>query len=143
MSKIKFGKFALGAALGAGLGILFAPQKGSETRRQLKEKLDELILKVKEIDVEEVKEEVSKKVEEIKRELEDLDKEKVLKIAKEKALLIQKKSEELYKYAVKKGTPVVEKIADEVRLKALSVAKDVVNKLEREEKEAKKQTKKK
>ena len=36
-----FGKFLLGAAVGAGIGILFAPKKGSETRRELKEKLDE------------------------------------------------------------------------------------------------------
>ena len=42
------GKFALGALIGAGLGILFAPEKGSVTRRQLKEKLDELLNKAKE-----------------------------------------------------------------------------------------------
>ena len=34
------GKFIAGAVLGAGLGILFAPKKGSETRKDLKEKLD-------------------------------------------------------------------------------------------------------
>ena len=49
------GKFLLGAAVGAGLGILFAPKAGSETRRDLKKKMDELVKKVKEIDVDEVK----------------------------------------------------------------------------------------
>ena len=41
--KSGMGKFVVGAALGAGLGVLFAPKKGSETRRELKEKLDEFI----------------------------------------------------------------------------------------------------
>ena len=127
------GKFIAGAAVGAGLGILFAPQKGSETRRALKEKLDELVKKAKEIDINEVREEVEAKVEEIKAELEDLDKEKALKIAKQ---------ESLYDYAVAKGTPVVEKIAADIKEKTLTVAKEVVEKLEEEKQEEKKTTKK-
>ena len=111
------GKFIAGAAVGAGLGILFAPQKGSETRRALKEKLDELVKKAKEIDINEVREEVEAKVEEIKAELEDLDKEKALKIAKQKAKVLQAKAESLYDYAVAKGTPVVEKIAADIKEK--------------------------
>ena len=96
MSKCKgLGKFALGAAIGAGVGILFAPKKGSETRRDLKKKFDELIAKAKELDANEVKEMIEAKIEEIKYEIEDLDKEKAIKIAKEKASKIKKKSEEL------------------------------------------------
>ena len=53
------GKFMLGAAVGAGVGVLFAPKKGSETRHDLKVKFDELIAKVKEIDSEEVKEKIN------------------------------------------------------------------------------------
>ena len=60
MSKEKksgLGKFLAGAAIGAGLGILFAPKKGSETRADLKAKIEELVKQVKKIDLVEVKEE--------------------------------------------------------------------------------------
>ena len=50
------GKFIAGATIGAGLGILFAPKKGSETRKDLKEKIDNVIAKIKSVDTEEVKE---------------------------------------------------------------------------------------
>lgn len=133
MSKEKksgIGKFIAGAAVGAGLGILFAPKKGSETRKDLKNKLNEFIGKAKEIDIDEVKEEFFKKVDEVKKELEELDKEKVLKIAKKKGEELKKKSEELLALAKEKGTPVLENVANEVREKAIAVVKEVLEKLE-------------
>ena len=138
MSKEKkgcgLGKFVLGAAVGAGLGILKKKKKGSETREDLKKKINELLAKVKEIDAEDVKEAIETKIAEIKDELEDLDKEKALKIAKQKAADIKKKSEELVNLAVEKGTPVLQKAADEVRQKAIVVVKEVLKRLEKEEK---------
>ena len=136
MSKNKGGiaKFIAGAAVGVGLGILFAPKKGSETRKDLKNKIDELLNKAKDIDAEDVKEMIEDKIEEIKMELSDLDKEKVLKIAKEKGIAIKEKSQELVELAIEKGTPVLEKAAKEVREKAISVVKEVLNKLEKKEK---------
>ena len=137
MSKEKkksgLGKFLAGAAIGAGLGVLFAPKKGSETRRELKQKFDELVAKAKEIDIDEVKENIENKVEEIKAELEDLDKEKVLKIAKKKAKEIETKANELVNYAIEKGTPVLEKTASTVKEKTIEVTKQILAKLEKED----------
>lgn len=136
MSKEKhsgLGKFIAGAAIGAGLGILFAPRKGSETRAQLKAKMNELVAQIKNIDIDEVKEEFNKKVEEIKAGLADLDKEKVLEIAKEKALQLKEKAQELVDLAIDKGTPLLRDAAEEVRLKAIDVTKDVLKKLENAE----------
>ena len=128
------GKFLTGAFIGAGLGVLLAPKKGSETRKELKEKFDEMIAKAKDIDIEEVKQNIENKVEEIKKDLEDLDKEKVKKIAIKKAEDIKNKTEELVDYAVEKGTPVLEKTANSIREKAIIVTKEVLDKLEKKDK---------
>lgn len=123
-----------GLVIGAGLGILFAPKKGSETRKDLMRKFEELKNKAKDIDIKEVKENIDIKIETIKAELADLDKEKVLKIAKKKAKDIKEMAEELVAYAVEKGTPVLEKSAAAVRTKAIEVTKEVLAKLEAKEK---------
>ena len=136
MSKKKsgLGKFLVGAGIGAGLGILFAPKSGSETRKELKQKFDEMIGKLKEVDAEEVKENIENKIFEIKEAMNDLDKEKVFKIAKKKAKDIQAMAEEWVDYAVEKGTPVLEKTANSIREKAIEVTKEVLAKLEKNEK---------
>ncbi len=140
MSKKGFGKFLAGASIGAFMGVLFAPKKGSETRKDLKETIDDLIVKLKEVDLEEVKDQVEEKIAEIQNELANLDKEKVIAIAKEKGKKIQKMSQELVDYAVEKGTPVLKSAADSVKEKAIIVVKEVLDKLENKpEKKAKEQ----
>ncbi len=135
--KSHVGKFVLGAAVGATMGILFAPKKGSETRRDLKNKIDELMGKVKEIDLEDVKESIETKIDELKYELEDLDKEKVLKIAKEKGAQLKNKAVELYNLAIEKGTPVLQKAAQDVKDKTIEAVEEILKKLKDEDKKIK------
>ena len=96
------GKFIAGAAIGVGLGVLFAPKSGEETRKELKEKFEELVQKVKEIDMNDVRDSFLKKIDEIKAQLADLDREKVLEIAKDKAEAIKIKLDELVTAAKEK-----------------------------------------
>ena len=63
--KSSIAKFAAGAAVGAGIALLFAPQEGSKTRAELKKKIDELIKKAKDVDI-------KKMAEDLKKELQDL-----------------------------------------------------------------------
>ena len=134
MKKRDLGKIAAGAALGAGLGILLAPKSGGETRKELNEKIHELLDKVKNIDSKELKNEFNDKINELKEEIKDLDKEKVLKIAKTKSESIKEKADNLVNLAKEKGNAILEKSATEVRENAISVTKKVLDKLESAEK---------
>ena len=129
MSKGGFGKFLAGVAVGIGIGVLIAPKKGSETRHDLKLKMDELLEKAKRLKKEDVKLAIEKKVQEIKEALEDLDKEKVLEIAKKKAKQIQELASNLVDYAVEKGTPVLKKTANEILENVIKVSKETQKRL--------------
>ena len=130
MSKKGLGKFAVGAAIGAGLGLLFAPKKGEEIRKELKVKLDDLLKKVDEIDAEDVKNEFDTRLNTIKKELKDLDKEKALDIAKEKGKELKKQAEELVALAKEKGTPVLKESAEDVLETVIKASKEALKKLE-------------
>lgn len=134
--------FLWGAALGIGAGMLLAPKKGSETRKELKAKLDEMLAKLKDVDYDEVRENIEVKIYQIKNELRDLDKEKAIDIAKKKVAELQKMSSELVNYAVEKGTPVLQKSADAIREKVIKVSKEVIEKLEKENNKVDVKTKK-
>ncbi len=136
MSKEKgsgLGKFLIGAGIGVGLGILFAPKSGKETRKELKEKMDILVEKAKNIDIKDVKATIENKVKEIKEDLKNLDKETVAANIKEQARKIKLKADELVDYAIKKGTPVVEAAAREVKESTIRTLESITAKLKDEE----------
>lgn len=135
MSRRSRGLFGLlaGIGIGVGAGMLLAPKSGEELRKDLANKLNELLDRAKEIDVNEVADDFKKKVKDLKKEIEDLDKEKALAIAKEKGEDLKVKANELFELAKEKGTPVLEKTAAKVREQAIQVTKEVLKKLEKEE----------
>ena len=130
MGRKSVGSLVLGVAIGASLGILFAPKKGKETRVQLKEKMLDLVSRAKELSLNDISSMVEEKITEIRHDLNDLDKEKVLGIAKEKSNQIKDKCQDLVDLAIDKGTPVLKNAAVEVRDKTVDVMKDMIKKLE-------------
>ena len=129
MSKSGIGKFVAGAAIGVGLGVLFAPKSGEDTRKDLKKKLDDLVEQAKNVDIAEVKKDITRRVEEIKMDLVDLDKEKALEIAKDKGEEIKKKAQELVELAKEKGTPTLKKTANDILNNVIKVSKETQKKL--------------
>lgn len=129
-----FGKFLVGLGIGAGIGMLFAPKKGSELWEDLKKEFNDLVAKLKDVDREEVKKEFLNKVDEMRKELEDLDKEKVLKIAKSTSDDLKKKADELVNLAKEKGTPILEEASDNIRKKVIEAGKEAISKLESKDK---------
>ena len=136
------GKFALGAGIGAALGLLFAPKKGEDFRSDLKVKFDDLVSKVRSMDVDEVRMNVEDKIEELRLGLENLDKETVLAEAKKQATKLKKQANDLLEYAIEKGTPVIEKSANNVKNKVIEVSQSVIDRLSEETPKAKKTSKK-
>lgn len=143
MSKKGMGKFVAGAAIGAGLGILFAPKKGSETREDLKNKTKKIAKDIKNIDPKEVKEKLDKKVQELKKDLENLNKETAKEMIKEKGNALLKKADELIDTAKEKSAPVVEKAAKEVKEKTVNILQGAIDKLESTDIKTTKKTKQK
>lgn len=132
MGKKGTGKLLVGASIGAAVALLFAPKKGEELRKDLTDKINEMLNKAKTVDSEEVKNNIESKIEEIKKELKELDKEKVKEVAIKKGEEIKEKANELVIYAKEKGTPVLEKTAKSIKKTAANVTREVLAKLEDE-----------
>lgn len=134
MSKKGMGKFLVGAGIGAAITALFTTEKGKEYQAKISSMCEEMIKKVREMDSKEVKENIENKIAEIKKELADLDKEKAKDKAKKLAKDIEVKTKELVAYAKEKGTPVMEDMAEKLRVEAVKVTKEVLKKLEKSKK---------
>ncbi len=130
MGKRSVSNLLLGVAIGASLGVLFAPKKGKETRIELKEKMLDLVSRAKELSISDISVMVEDKITEIRHDLNELDKEKVLSIAREKSEEIKDKCQNLVDLAIDKGTPVLKNAAVEVRDKTIDVMNDMITKLE-------------
>ena len=139
MNKKGLRKFIAGAAIGVGIGLLFAPKKGSETRKDLKNKACEITDTIKNID----KDDIKNKLQELKKDLENLDKETAIEIIKEKSAAIMKKADELIETAKKKSAPFIEKAANEIKSKTVVILKSALEKLEPTEVEEPKSKKRK
>ena len=134
--------FLLGAGLGLGLGLLFAPKSGKETRQDLSKMINDLYEKAKEIDVEEVKNAIIVKTKELETMIKDLDKETAKQLIIDKSNDVKIKAQELVDLAIEKGTPIVEKTAKEVKSKTAELLKNTADKLEEENPEKTTTTKK-
>lgn len=134
----KKSNFLLGAGIGLGLGLLFAPKSGKETRQDLARVISDLYEKAKEIDVEEVKNAIIVKTKELETMLKDLDKETAKQLIVDKTNDIKIKTQELVDLAVEKGTPIVEKTAKQVKSKTAELLKNTAEKLEEPKKTARK-----
>lgn len=130
----KRGNFLLGALAGVGLGMLLAPKSGKENREDLAKSLKKLLEKVKDIDVEEVKNAIIVKAKELENTIADLDKETAKQLIIDKSNEVKIKAQELVQLAKEKGTPIVEKTAKEVKSKTAEFLKNTAEKLENTEK---------
>ncbi|MBR1377030.1 MAG: YtxH domain-containing protein [Bacilli bacterium] len=133
MSKKGFGKFAIGAGIGAAITALFTTEKGKEYQVKISDLCEDIINKIKNMDAGEVKDNIEEKVKEIKAELADLDKEKAKDIALEKAKQLEEKTKDLAAYAKEKGTPVLEEMTENLRKEAVKATKKILEKLDKEE----------
>lgn len=133
--------FLIGAALGIGLGVLFAPKSGKETRKDLSKVINDLYDKAKDIDVEEVKNAIIVKTKELENTIKDLDKETAKQLIVDKSKEVKIKAQELVDLAKEKGTPIVEETAKKVKSKTAELLKNTAEKLEDDKKVKKPATK--
>lgn len=114
---------------GAVMGMLFAPKKGSDIRKDIKTSLDKVVNKVKSIKTEDVKKAFEKQIKNIEKSLDSLSNEKEIKKVRKKAKELKNSVEELWNSVYEKGDEILEKAVEELKEKV----NKVVDKIEKEE----------
>ena len=129
MKKSKLGALVAGIGIGAAAGLLLAPKSGEETRKDKKKKAKQIGKKVKDIDLNQVKEDLVKEFDKFKNEMKDMDKEKAMKLAKEQGTKLLAKCEDLINMAKEKSAPMIEKTGKDIKKKLSEMLADASEKL--------------
>ena len=119
---MKLGKFIAGVGIGAVIGMLCAPKKGSELRGELKEKSQDLYDKAQNMTKDDVESLINNTIEEIKLAIDEFDVDEFKDTAGEKLGDIKTKLE----YASFKES--VAKVSDEVTTKFKEIKTKVQDK---------------
>ena len=108
MSKTGIGEFILGVGIGVGIGLLVSPNTGEENRKIVKEKATKAVDKIKNVDLNKLKDDLADKYEKLKAELKDMDADKAREIVKDKVDELTIRANELIIAAKDKADPVIE-----------------------------------
>lgn len=130
MRRHGFFDFVVGLGIGVGLGMLLSPNTGEENRRIVKEKAQDLAEKIKNIDLNEVKDNLINQYEKLKAELKDMDAEKAKKLAKKKIGELTDKANELLAAAKEKADPVIEAETKKLKRNLSTLLNNWADKLE-------------
>lgn len=116
---MKLGRFIAGLGIGAVVGMMFAPKKGSELREELKTKGTEAYNNAKDMTKEDVQDLINKTVDDIKRAIDEFDVEEFKATTGQKLGTVKTKLEDLGKsvqnseeYAQFKDS--VKKVSDDI-----------------------------
>jgi general stress protein len=129
MKKSKLGALVAGIGIGAAAGLLLAPKSGEETRKDIQKKAKQIGKKVKDIDLNQVKEDLVKEFDKFKNEMKDMDKDKAMKLAKEQGTKLLAKCEDLINMAKEKSAPMIEKTGKDIKKKLSEMLADASEKL--------------
>jgi len=109
------GKLLAGLGLGIGIGLLISPKSGKENIEDLKKASKKAVDKIKNTDLNEVKDNLISEFNKLKKELKNMDADKAKKLAKEKGNELMDKANELIAQAKEKAEPVIEKETKELK----------------------------